>query len=86
MNNTLIEKIRHQFQTAQRILVVSHIRPDGDAIGSMLGLGLSLQAANKEVQMVLSDGVPSSFRHLIGSDQVRYRPEGEFDLVSVVDC
>lgn len=86
MNNALIEKIGQQFRTAQRILIVSHKRPDGDAIGSLLGLGLSLQAANKEVQMVLSDGVPTSFRHLAGSDQVRYRPEGEFDLVCVVDC
>jgi bifunctional oligoribonuclease and PAP phosphatase NrnA len=86
MNNSLIEKIGRQFRTAQRILVVSHIRPDGDAVGSLLGLGLSLQAANKEVQMVLSDGVPTSFRHLVGSDQVRYSSDGEFDLVCVVDC
>lgn len=86
LNSTLIEKAGYQFRSAQRILVVSHIRPDGDAIGSLLGLGLSLKAANKEVQMVLADGVPSSFRHLIGSEQVRPRPTGEFDLVSVVDC
>jgi phosphoesterase RecJ-like protein len=71
---------------AQRVLVVSHIRPDGDAIGSLLGLGLSLQAAGKDVQMVSEDGVPASLRHLDPERQVRSRPEGAFDLICVVDC
>lgn len=71
---------------ANRILIVSHIRPDGDAVGSLLGLGLALQAAGKSVQMVLEDGVPVSFRHLEGAQQVVRKPEGNFDLVCVVDC
>jgi phosphoesterase RecJ-like protein len=75
-----------RLQEAQRILVLSHIRPDGDAIGSLLGMGLSLQAAGKEVQMVLSDGVPTSFRHLSGSDQIRTQAEAPLDLIVVLDC
>lgn len=82
----LVQKLAERVHSAQRALVVSHIRPDGDAVGSLLGLGLSLQAAGKDVQMVLSDGVPTSFRHLPGSEQVRYRSDGVFDLVCVVDC
>jgi phosphoesterase RecJ-like protein len=78
--------IRQLFQAASRIEIVSHIRPDGDAIGSLLGLGLSLEAAGKEVQMVLQDGIPVSFRHLPGSQKVVRRPTGPFDLVVVVDC
>jgi phosphoesterase RecJ-like protein len=80
------QEIGKRIRAANRILVVSHIRPDGDAIGSLLGLGLSLQQAGKEVQMVLSDGVPQNFRHLEGSRLVRQQPEGDFDLVCVVDC
>jgi bifunctional oligoribonuclease and PAP phosphatase NrnA len=86
MNDALIEQARRELLTASRILIVSHIRPDGDAVGSMLGLGLALQETGKTVQMVLGDGVPSSERHLTGSDQVRHKPEGEFDLIIVVDC
>ena len=37
--------LRQEFQRAQSVLVVSHIRPDGDAVGSLLGLGQALQAA-----------------------------------------
>ncbi len=86
MNEALTAEIRQQLQAAKHILVVSHIRPDGDAIGSLLGFGLSLQAAGKDVKMVSSDGVPSSFRHLAGSEQVLTEAKGNFDFIAVVDC
>ncbi|MEJ2599639.1 MAG: bifunctional oligoribonuclease/PAP phosphatase NrnA [Anaerolineales bacterium] len=86
MNKTWIHTVNQKFKAAEKILVVSHIRPDGDAVGSALGLGLSLQLSGKQVQMVLSDGVPPSFRHLSGADQLRHHPVGEFDLICVVDC
>jgi len=79
-------EVKQILETAQRILIVSHIRPDGDAIGSLIGLGLALQAADKTVQMVLEDGVPKSFRHLKGSELIKKKPEGEFETIVVVDC
>jgi phosphoesterase RecJ-like protein len=86
MDESLLQIIRKQVNSAKNLLIVSHIRPDGDAVGSLLGLGLSLQAAGKDVQMVLSDGVPGDFRHLHGSEHIRTQPEGAFDFVISVDC
>jgi len=86
MNEALIESARQQIQGAQRVLVVSHIHPDGDAVGSLLGLGSSLQTAGKSVQMVLTDGIPKTFRYLPGYDQVKKHPDGAFDLSIVLDC
>lgn len=86
MDEALLQAANQQMRTAQRSLILSHIRPDGDAIGSLLGLGLSLQALGKDVQMVLADGVPANFRGLHGSNQIRNHPEGAFDLIVVVDC
>lgn len=86
MNSPLVAQIGQAFADAQRILIVSHIRPDGDAIGSMLGLGQALLHSGKDVQMVLADGLPSSFRFLTGSEMIATQPEGKFDLIAVVDC
>lgn len=86
MPDALQAKIRNKIRTAQRVLVATHVRPDGDAIGSLLGLGLALRQAGKSVQMLSADGVPSSYRHLSGSQDVIQRPEGEFDLTVVLDC
>jgi len=80
------EIICERLKDAHDVLVVSHIRPDADAVGSMLGLGLALQNTGKKVQMVLSEPVPVSFRFLPGSEQIRRRAEGQFDTIIVVDC
>jgi phosphoesterase RecJ-like protein len=85
MDKALLDQARAALQNASRILVLSHIRPDGDAVGSLLGLGLSLQASGKQVQMVLADGLPKAFHPLSGSDQVSSKPDGEFDLIVAVD-
>jgi phosphoesterase RecJ-like protein len=86
MSEGLIKRIGDKLWSANRILIVSHVRPDGDAIGSLLGLGLSLQAVGKEVQMVIAEGFPSRFRFLQASEQIGNRPEGNFDLTVVLDC
>lgn len=80
-----LPQISLHVQNAERVLVVSHIRPDGDAVGALLGLGLAFEEAGKEVQMVLADGVPRIYRHLEGSDRVLTRPDGTFSLCCVVD-
>ena len=85
-NGTLMVEIRKAFQSAHSIWIASHIRPDGDAVGSLLGLGLSLQAAGKKVQMLLADGVPEPFRHLNGVAAIRSKPESPADLIVVVDA
>ena len=79
-------EINAKIKSAKNILIVSHVRPDGDAIGALLGFGLALQQAGKTVQMVLNDGLPASFRHLPGNDQVKKEPLGDPDLFITVDC
>jgi len=86
MDEALLQAANQQIRSARRSLILSHIRPDGDAIGSLLGLGLSMQSLGKEVQMVLADGVPANFRGLFGSNQICTHPEGTFDLIVVLDC
>jgi phosphoesterase RecJ-like protein len=86
MKENLIDLANQRIRDAQTILVISHIRPDGDAVGSLLSLGLSLQESGKSVDMVLADGVPSTFQHLPGTEQVLKKPKGIYELIIVLDC
>jgi phosphoesterase RecJ-like protein len=86
MNSGIHDQLREKFQKALSVLITAHIRPDGDAIGSVLGLGLALREKGKQVNIVLKDGIPVSFRHLPGADSIKRKPEGEFDLRVVLDC
>ena len=86
MNESIRKTIQSRLVEAKEILIASHVRPDGDAVGALLGLGLALQQSGKKVQMVLADGVPSSFKYLEGAEQVKTAIDGKFDTFITVDC
>jgi len=86
MNEAITGAIKERLDKSKNVVIASHVRPDGDAIGSLLGLGLALRDAGKSVQMVLVDGVSTSFRHLEGSELIVREPTGEHDTFVTVDC
>jgi bifunctional oligoribonuclease and PAP phosphatase NrnA len=86
VDNQLTGEIKERLASANKILITSHVRPDGDAIGSLLGLGLALRGAGKSVEMILADGVPSSFKYLEGSELIKKEPGKEHDTFITVDC
>jgi phosphoesterase RecJ-like protein len=86
MNEATLAALSQRIEAAELILVVSHTRPDGDAVSSVLALGMALQEKGKQVVMALADGVPSALRFLPGSDQVVKKVDGDFDLIIALDC
>ncbi len=58
----------------QSFVLMSHVRPDGDAIGSQLALGFSLMAMGKTVWMINEDGLPENMAFLAGSEKVTLPP------------
>lgn len=68
--NATTAEIVAAMRSAQRIAVVAHVRPDGDAVGSVLGLVLSLRALGKEVTALLEDPVPGNLAFMPGTDTV----------------
>ena len=86
MDNKITGEIKDRLAVANKIVIASHVRPDGDAIGSLLGLGLALQEAGKSVEMVLTDGIPAAFRFLEGYELVKKEASGGHDTFITVDC
>lgn len=73
-------------KSADRILITSHINPDGDTIGSLIALGLGLLSIDKRVVMVSPDGVPPRYQFLPGSELVLTDIRGKADIGIAVDC
>ena len=86
MDKNLFAQIRTRLDNAERILITSHVRPDGDAVCSVLALGLALKARGKQVQMVLTDGVPSDYHHLQDIKQISQKVSSPADLVITLDA
>lgn len=70
MKKTL-EEVKRALKNAKTALVVSHIDPDGDSIGSMLVLGLLLEKLGLSTMLYCEDDVPKIYRFLYGADEVR---------------
>jgi phosphoesterase RecJ-like protein len=70
----------------QTVLLLTHQRPDGDALGSMLGLMHMLRSAGKKTYPVLAEGISSVFRYLPGSGDIRAELPSAYDLCILVDC
>ncbi len=74
-------------QTKQRFLVTCHVHPDGDAIGSLLAIGLTIANQGKTVKMVCMDGIPTVYNFLENSDQIKDQVENfQPDVIVCVDC
>lgn len=68
-------------------LLTSHLRPDGDAVGSLSGLSKSLRKAGKRVDVALRDPVPDRFTFLLKDEFVRgpMDIDMDHDVVIVLD-
>ncbi len=82
-----LSDLQDRIEESRSVLVVSHDRPDGDAIGSCLALARLLEKLGKEVAVVNRDPVPESLAFLPGSERIG-PPSGisRADLLVVLDC
>ena len=85
-------KLLEAVRAGQAFVVTSHINPDGDAIGSSIGLARLLQSMGKKVQVWIRDETPRTYLPLVGSDAIHNGdtpppsfPEG-YDGVLVLEC
>lgn len=78
--NQTFDEIGKVIAAHQRFVIISHVRPDGDAIGSQLALGYSLMAMGKEVFLVNEDGVPESLEFLKGVGKVTKPPSEPLEI------
>ena len=82
-----MKTIREFLREYNRFLITSHKNPDGDAIGSQIGLTLALKKMGKDVLIVDTDPVPKRFRYFEHIHLVK-NEIGDFDYeaVIVLDC
>lgn len=73
-------------QGSKTVIVVTHVQPDGDAIGTALGLAHALRGAGKQVDVAVDHGVPRYLRFLPGWEDVRSTlSSGDWDLLISAD-
>lgn len=87
-NCTLAETAK-LLKEAGKMVIVSHISPDGDTLGSSLALAHALRMQGKEVMLNVDDDIPSVFSFLPGiGEYIRFAPDDSVpaDLLIVIDA
>ena len=80
--------IQGWIETAERVAILTHSNPDGDAIGSSLGLALAMGKMGKDAQVVIPDGLPEFLRWLPGierSTTFAYKRERAIEIIENAD-
>ncbi len=85
-----LAQVQQLIRSAQRPLLICHISPDGDAVGSLIGLGRALRQMGLEPVLACADPIPASFGYIPGVEAI-VQEAGEqgdafFDLIISLDC
>ena len=67
----MLSQVVELIEAKRRFAITSHIRPDGDSLGSSLGLYWLLRALDKDAEVIMRDPVPHAYQQLPGANEVR---------------
>lgn len=81
-----LQQIAERIKKAKNILIVTHMRPDGDAFGSSLGLSAALDNLKISNQVCDESDIPSNLAFINGIKKVKKVPDKEYDLLIALDC
>ncbi len=84
----MLSQVVELVEKKDRFAITSHVRPDGDSLGSSLGLYWLLRALDKDVEVTMRDPAPHAYQQLPGAAAIRVTPSVDrpYDAVFVIEC
>ncbi|MBI5266751.1 MAG: bifunctional oligoribonuclease/PAP phosphatase NrnA [candidate division Zixibacteria bacterium] len=88
--SALVSQIRDAVERSSHVLVVSHVDPDGDALGSQLAMGQYLRDLGKTIHLMRDSQIPDKYAFLPGVEQIMPAnsfPKGlAIDTAIILEC
>jgi phosphoesterase RecJ-like protein len=84
----LLSQVVELIETKQKFGITTHIKPDGDGVGSSLGLCWLLRSLGKDAEVIVRGDVPVAYRSLPGADEIRdvAKLDTHYDAVFIIEC
>jgi len=88
MKNDPISLIQEKILSSRRIVITSHLRPDGDSICTGLALAAMGELLSKDMRIINNDPTPLPFNQMPEVKRIKIGqiPPGKFDLVILLEC
>ncbi len=83
-----MDQIIQHLKNSKNVLLVTHINPDGDALGSMIAMGISLELWNKDTTFYNESAIPTMYHFLPSVDRIvrNINNTDSYDTVIILDC
>ncbi len=84
----MLSQVVELIENKNNFAITTHIKPDGDGVGSSLGLCWLLRSLGKNAEVVVHGDVPQAYRSLPGADEIRdvSMINGNYDAVFIIEC
>ncbi|MEO8572375.1 MAG: bifunctional oligoribonuclease/PAP phosphatase NrnA [Pyrinomonadaceae bacterium] len=84
----MLSQVVELIENKSKFGITTHIKPDGDGVGSSLGLCWLLRSLGKSAEVIVRGDIPPSYRNLPGADAIRdvEKLDGDYDAVFVIEC
>ncbi len=84
----MLSQVVELIENKSNFAITTHIKPDGDGVGSSLGLCWLLRSLGKNAEVVINGNIPQAYTSLPGADQIKdvTSVNGKYDAVFVIEC
>ncbi|MEO7659998.1 MAG: DHH family phosphoesterase, partial [Pyrinomonadaceae bacterium] len=84
----MLSQVVELIENKNSFAITTHIKPDGDGVGSSLGLCWLLRSLGKNAEVIVHGEVPVAYRDLPGAKDIRNinAIDGDYDAVFVIEC
>ena len=84
----MLSQVVELIESKRDFAITTHIKPDGDGVGSSLGLCWLLRSLGKSAEVIVNGDVPSAYSGLPGADEIRNVTEidRKYDAIFVIEC
>ena len=84
----MLSQVVELIENKHKFGITTHIKPDGDGVGSSLGLCWLLRSLGKSAEVIVRGDIPVSYRDLPGASEIKdvERLEDDYDAVFIIEC
>jgi phosphoesterase RecJ-like protein len=85
----VLSQVVELIENKNNFAITTHVRPDGDGIGSSLGLCWLLRSLGKNAEVIVSDGIPQTYYSLPGADEIVHVTrveDAKYEAIFVIEC
>ena len=84
----MLSQVVELIENKSKFAITTHIKPDGDGVGSSLGLCWLLRSLGKTAEVIVHGEVPVAYRSLPGAEEIRDVKiiDGEYDAIFIIEC